>query len=137
AEGFTGEDMDLKVGHYGEATSGFREGYSVRGLWGRGLKDAFFGLGRGSVCSIRDGMFHRCTLTITNGRPIYQREKGVRASRAIRRQYNLSSGNGTVMEIVISRPDIRIPQFDTLRRMLEKHFELRAIMSNPNRAVVL
>src|SRR5437667_8816373 len=29
AEGFTGEDMDLKVGHYGEATSGFREGYSV------------------------------------------------------------------------------------------------------------
>ena len=41
------------------------------------------------------------------------------------------------MEIVISRPEIRIPQFDTLRRMLEKHFELRAIMSNGNRSVVL
>jgi hypothetical protein len=137
AEGFNEADMDLKVGNYGEATSGFQEGHSVRGLWGRGLKDAFFGLGRGSVCSIRDGVFHRCSLTIANGKPIYQREKGVRSSRAIRRQYAFATGNGTVMEIVISRPDVRIPQFDTLRRMLEKHFELRAIMSNGNRSVIL
>jgi hypothetical protein len=137
AEGFSGDDMDLKVGHYGEATSGFQQGYSVRGLWGRGLKDAFFGLGRGTVCSIRDGIFHRCSLTIANGKPIYQREKGVRSSRPIRRQYGLPTGNGTVMEIVVSRPDIRIPQFDTLRRMLEKHFELRAIMSDDKRTVIL
>jgi len=129
--------MDLKVGHYGEATSGFQQGYSVRGLWGRGLKDAFFGLGRGTVCSIRDGIFHRCSLTIANGKPIYQREKGVRSSRAIRRQYGLATGNGTVMEIVVSRPQVRIPQFDTLRRMLEKHFELRAIMSDDKRTVIL
>ncbi len=137
AEGFNEADMDLKVGNYGEATSGFREGHSVRGLWGRGLKDAFFGLGRGTVCSIRDGVFHRCSLRIANGTTNYQREKGVRSSRAIRRQYNLPTRNGTVMEIVISRPEIRIPQFDTLRRMLERHFELRAIMSNGDRTVVL
>jgi hypothetical protein len=49
AEGLTGDDMDLKVGHYGEATSGFQEGRSVRGLWGRGLKDAFFGLGAAAL----------------------------------------------------------------------------------------
>jgi hypothetical protein len=61
AEGFNEADMDLKVGNYGEATSGFQEGHSVRGLWGRGLKDAFFGLGRGNVCSIRDGTFYRCS----------------------------------------------------------------------------
>ena len=36
AEGMTAEDLDNKVGRYGEATSGFREGRSVRGLWGRG-----------------------------------------------------------------------------------------------------
>jgi hypothetical protein len=137
AEGLTGDDMDVKVGHYGEATSGFQEGRSVRGLWGRGLKDAFFGLGRGSVASIRDGLFDRCSLAIKNGKPIYEREKGIRSSRAIRRQYGLASGNGTVTEIVVSRPDIRIPQFDPLRRMLEKHFELRAIMSDHKRTVVL
>jgi hypothetical protein len=130
AEGLTGNDMDVKVGHYGEATSGFQEGRSVRGLWGRGLKDAFFGLGRGSVASIRDGLFNRCSLAIKNGKPIYEREKGIRSSRAIRRQYGLASGNGTVTEIVVSRSNIRIPQFDPLRRMLEKHFELRAIMSD-------
>ena len=61
AEGMTAEDLDKKVGRYGEATSGFKEGRSVRGLWGRGLKDSFFGLGHGSVSSIRDGMFNRCT----------------------------------------------------------------------------
>lgn len=67
AEGMTAEDLDKKVGRYGEATSGFKEGRSVRGLWGRGLKDSFFGLGHGSVSSIRDGMFNRCTLSVEKG----------------------------------------------------------------------
>ena len=34
AEGMTADDLDKKVGRYGEATSGFKEGRSVRGLWG-------------------------------------------------------------------------------------------------------
>jgi len=59
AEGMTPDDMDKKVLRYGEATSGFKEGRSVRGLWGRGLKDSFFGLGHGYVNSIRDGLFNR------------------------------------------------------------------------------
>jgi hypothetical protein len=57
AEGMTSDDLDKKVLRYGEATSGFKEGQSVRGLWGRGLKDSFFGLGYGYVNSIRDGVF--------------------------------------------------------------------------------
>src|ERR1700687_921099 len=52
AEGKPDDDLDKKFGRYGEATSGFKEGRSVRGLWGRGLKDSFFGLGHGSVSSI-------------------------------------------------------------------------------------
>ena len=35
AEGMTSDDLDKKVLKYGEATSGFKEGQSVRGLWGR------------------------------------------------------------------------------------------------------
>lgn len=72
AEGMTESDMDKKVGKYGEATSGFREGKSVRGLWGRGLKDAFFGLGHGSVCSIRDGVFSRCSLSVERDIPTFK-----------------------------------------------------------------
>lgn len=137
AEGMTESDMGVKVGKYGEATSGFKEGKSVRGLWGRGLKDACFGLGHGTVNSIREGLFARCSLLVINGIPNYQWEKTQRASRAIKSQYELPVGNGTVMEIVISRVGVTIPQFDNLRRSLERHFELRGIMANPKRVVVL
>ena len=137
AEGMTPDDMDAKVGKYGEATSGFKEGKSVRGLWGRGLKDSFFGLGHGNVSSVRDGAFSRCSLSVANGKPTYQREKSLRATRAIKNQYEMAFGNGTVMEIIVSRDDVRVPQFDNLRRNLERHFELRAIMSSPKRTVLL
>lgn len=137
AEGMTETDMDTKVGKYGEATSGFKEGRSVRGLWGRGLKDSFFGLGHGSVSSIHDGKFGRCSLSVINGKPTYQRERSQRATRAIKNQYELPLGNGTVMEIVISREGVKTPQFDNLRRSLERHFELRGIMGNPKRTVAL
>ena len=41
------------------------------------------------------------------------------------------------MEITVSRSDVRVPQFDNLRRNLERQFELRAIMSDPERTVLL
>ena len=41
------------------------------------------------------------------------------------------------MEIVVSRDDVRTPQFDHMRRMLERHFELRTIMADPKRHVYL
>jgi hypothetical protein len=137
AEGMTPDDLDKKVLRYGEATSGFKEGRSVRGLWGRGLKDSFFGLGYGSVNSIRDGLFNRCSLSVVNGAPTYQRQQSQRATRPIKNQYELLIGNGTVMEITVSRDDVSVPQFDNLRRKLERHFELRAIMSSANRTVLL
>src|SRR5579859_3436043 len=137
AEGMTPDDLDKKVLRYGEATSGFKEGRSVRGLWGRGLKDAFFGLGQGYVNSIRDVSINRCSLSVVNGEPTYQRENSQRATRPIKNQYELPLGNGTVTEITVSRDGVRIPQFDNLRRNLERHFELRAIMGSAKRTVML
>lgn len=137
AEGMTGDQMDEKVGTYGAATSGFGEGKSVRGMWGRGLKDAFYGLGHGNVISFSEGWFHSCSLLIKGSTPTYEREQPNRATKALRSQHDMLSGNGTVMEIVVSRPDVRIPQFDNMRHMLERHYELREIMSNPHRKVLL
>ena len=137
AEGMNSDEMDLKVGTYAEATSGFKEGRSVRGLWGRGLKDSIYGLGQGSVDSISDGIFNRCSLFIKDGIPMYERESPILANDAIREQFVIPSGNGTIVEIVISRDDVRTKQFDNLRRMLERHFELRTIMSNSQRSIVL
>ncbi|MBI5030690.1 MAG: ATP-binding protein [Chloroflexi bacterium] len=137
AEGMNGEQMQSAVGTYGGATSGFSDGRSVRGMWGRGLKDAIYGLGHGHVHSIQDGQFYDATLSIKNGIPTFDLEVPVRATRGIRTQYGISSGNGTVIEIVVSRPDVSVPQFDNIRRYMERHFELREIVGSPLRQVLL
>lgn len=137
AEGMNAEGMDKMVGTYGAETSGFREGRSVRGLWGRGLKDSLYGLGYGSVNSIRDNLFNSCSLSIRDGVPMYEREQPIRVNRAIRKQFATPIGNSTTVEITVSREDIRMPLYDNLRRSLERHFELRPILSNPKRSIIL
>lgn len=137
AEGMSGEQMEKTVGVYGAATSGFKDGRSVRGMWGRGLKDAIYGLGYGYVRSIKDDQFFDASLSIRNNKPTFDLEEPVHATRHIRKQYEIPTGNGTVIEIIVSRTDIRLPQFDNIRRQLERHFELRGIMSSSNRRVLL
>lgn len=137
ATGMSSEDMDQKVGKYAEETSGFKQGESVRGLWGRGLKDSVYGLGHGTVRSICDDQFNDCSLLIKEGVPMYEREPMRKATRAIRTQFQLPSGNGSIVEIIISRDDVRTPLFDALRRNLEHHFEIRAILENSQRSVIL
>jgi hypothetical protein len=137
ATGMSSNDMDKKVGVYADATSGFKEGELVRGLWGRGLKDSVFGLGHGAIQSIHDDSFNSCSLLIRSGKAMYEREPSRAASRAIRKQLGINSGNGTIVEIIVSRDDVRTPLFDKLRRSLEHHFEIRSILGNPNRQVIL
>ncbi len=137
AEGMSEDQMDAKVGKYGGETSGFKQGRSVRGFWGRGMKDSFYGLGHGTVQSVYEGKFNRCSLSIVAGTPTYERERPIRATRVLRKQYDVPSGNGTVVEVIVSRSDVRFPQFDNLRQSLARHFELRAIMENPHRTVLL
>jgi len=142
AEGMTVDDLNRKAGRYGEATSGFTEGKSVRGLWGRGLKDSFFGLGHGYINTIRDNSFSKCGLGVDEngkptGSPIFLEPVSIQVNKALREMFFIPSGNGTEMEIIISRDDVRIPQIDNLRRQLERHFELRGIMGSENRSVYL
>src|SRR5512134_3159305 len=74
AEGMNDARMDKVVGTYGEATSGIKEDQHVRGMWGRGLKDAIFGLGHGSVRSIQDDSFYSSSLLLENGVPTFELE---------------------------------------------------------------
>lgn len=137
AEGMGSDKMDKTVGTYGAATSGFIDGKSVRGFWGRGLKDSIFGLGHGRVSSIYEDVLNQCSLLIEKGTPTFKLDKSIKATRIVRKQLNITSGNGSVIEIVKSREDVRVPQFDNIRRNLERHFELRTIMANPQRKLVL
>ena len=53
AEGMSKEDLEKAIA-YGEEVSGFIEGKSVRGLLGRGLKEAILGLGDGEIFTIKN-----------------------------------------------------------------------------------
>lgn len=136
AEGMDDVRMDKVVGTYGEATSGMKEDLYVRGMWGRGMKDAIFGLGHGYVRSFKDGMFYACALLIKNGEPTFELETPVPATDELRSKHEIP-GNGTEIEIIVSRDDVKVPQFDNLRNYLQRHFELRAIMMNPARRILL
>jgi hypothetical protein len=138
AEGMTGATMNDQVGTYGAPTSGFLQGQSVRGLWGRGLKDAYYGLGHGTVTSIADGRFYQSQLYIQDGAPMYEPAgQGIPVTPEMREQYQIPRGNGTELEIIISRPDVPVPLFDTLRFKLQQHFELRNIMNATDRRIFL
>jgi len=137
AEGMTDIRMDKVVGTYGEATSGLKEDKHVRGMWGRGMKDSIFGLGYGYVHSFRGTNFYSCSLLVKNGIPTFNLDTPVRATAALREEYEMPEGNGTIVEIIVSRDDVKVPQFDNFRNYLQRHFELRPIMSNPKRKIIL
>lgn len=137
AEGMTDKRMDRVVGTYGEATSGLKEDQRVRGMWGRGLKDSIFGLGYGHVRSFKGANFYSCSLLLKNGVPTFDLDDPIRATTDLREKYGIPQGNGTVIEIVVSRDDVKMPQYNNLRNYLQRHFELRPIMSNPNRRIIL
>ncbi len=137
AEGMNDSRMDKVVGTYGEATSGMKEDKHVRGMWGRGLKDSIFGLGYGYVHSFKGGNFYSCSLLIKKGIPTFDLAEPIRATVPLRQKYGVLEGNGTILEIVISRDDVKVPQFDNFRNYLQRHFELRPIMSNPKRKIIL
>lgn len=137
AEGMTDLRMDKVVGTYGEATSGLKEDKHVRGMWGRGLKDSIFGLGYGHVHSFKGPNLYSCSLLLKKGIPTFELDTPIRATLPLREQYGILQGNGTIVEIIVSRNDVKVPQFDNFRNYLQRHFELRPIMSNPKRRITL
>ena len=137
AEGMDDIRMDKVVGTYGEATSGLKEDKHVRGMWGRGLKDAIFGLGYGYVNSIRGDLLYRSSLLLKEGVPTFDLDEPIPATVELRDRYGIPEGNGTVIEIIVSRQDVKMPQFENLRHYLQRHFELRTIMGSPARLIML
>jgi len=137
AEGMDDTHMDKVVGTYGEATSGLKEDKHVRGMWGRGLKDAIFGLGYGYVNSIKADRLYRSSLLLKDGVPTFTLDDPFPAIEELREKHGVPEGNGTEIEIVVAREDVKMPQFENLRNYLQRHFELRAIMGNPGRLIIL
>ncbi len=137
AEGFSAEELELKLGRMGESTSGLEDGVAVRGFFGDGLKEALLGLGGGgTVYAIQDNRFVSAELRWEGGEPtFYPPVPPSRVTRALRRQYQLPT-QGSTVEIEVGS-NIRLPRHETLQQDLMLHVALRDIVQNPDRQLFL
>lgn len=134
AEGMDIYAMDECVGTYGSETSGFAQGCSVRGFYGRGLKEAILGLGSGIVQSIKQGYYNECAL-YENG--FYARKEQRRASLFDYIDLGIPyARNGTRITITISKIK-RLQTFGWFSYTLSNYIALRDIMQSQHRRIVL
>ena len=129
AEGMDEVQLERCVGNYGEDTSG----QVGRGIFGMGLKDTINAFGEGTITSFKDGKKYSCILKNVEDLEIAQ---GRQVTGADKKQFRNASG-GTVIEIVVQNPKVRIPFIDSLRQQLQRHVCLRGIMTDPSRKVML
>ncbi len=129
AEGMSDSQLETCVGGYGEDTSG----HVGRGVFGMGLKDTINAFGEGTITSFKDGKTFRCILHNVDDLDI---DPPHVTSAADRKGFRNTAG-GTITEIVVQNPKVRIPQVDSLRQQLQTHVCLRGIMSDPVRTVLL
>jgi len=129
AEGMSDIELERCVGGYGEDTSG----QIGRGVFGMGLKDTVNAFGEGSITSFKGGKKYHCTLHNVEDLEIHTPQA---ISAKDKKEFRNSPG-GTLVEIVVQNPKVKIPLIDSLRQQLQMHVCLREIMSKPEREVVL
>lgn len=133
AGGMSKQELLERIARAGGRTSGFEAGAAVRGNRGRGAKDlAAFG----SVLfeSIKDGYFSALKLE-SNG-DVHVTRKPEKAGNELRKRLGISHGGGTAVTINV-RGSIRCPRFESIREKTQSHYQLRDIMRDPDREVLL
>ena len=138
AEGINSERMQ-KVYPYGEKSSEI-ENYSVRGFFGRGLKQAILAFGEGEIHSFCNGRY--------SGLKIWWNEDESKAefaeieSLSEEEKVRLKLGDAPNETLIVIKnkfndEDYKSPQFITLKNQLITHFALREIFSSRERVVNL
>ena len=134
AEGMNGETMDQCVGTYGGDASGLKRGHSVRGFYGRGLKEAVLGLGVGQVRSIKDGHLYECFLR-EDGTYTRNRQRTARSEDYL--EMGIPHGkNGTKVRVSLLQIK-RLPPWSWMSYAISNHCCLRDIMQSSRRRVIL
>ncbi len=137
AEGMDNVKLKKALEFAGEA-SGFEEGKSVRGLFGRGLKEAIIALGEGEICTVRDDRLSRAILWRGPRGGKYRPPKESRTpSKQEREGIGIIRGNGSVVRIKVTNEKIKCPDYKTFLPQFMNHYALRDINSAANREVVL
>ncbi|MGV3740904.1 MAG: hypothetical protein ACO1NO_01180 [Burkholderiaceae bacterium] len=116
---------------YGGAHSPLAQGVGGgRGYFGRGLKQAIFGLGYGWMESIHAGRLSRIELFRgESGEYLYEDGGQDRAATDADRERLGIPGNGTRVAIVIENSRVNISQFASLVQSLANNFYLRDVLA--------
>jgi len=139
AEGMNKEKLEKALIFAGEA-SGFEEGKSVRGLFGRGLKEAIIALGKGEIYSVKDDKLSIAEVWIDKKDNKPKRrliEKAYIPTKEEREEIGITERNGTVVRIIVTNEKIKCPAIKTFLPQIKNHYALRDINSATNRKVVL
>ena len=96
------------------------------------------GLGSGRVEGLVRRRLYSAWLGIRDGRAHYEAQRSIPVPATyLSGLPRKANSNASVVEITVSRSDVRIPQFETLKSQLSLTFSLRDILTNPNRTVWL
>jgi len=131
AEGMTQEELEKALEFAGE-TSGFSKGKTVRGFFGRGLKETILALGEGEITSIKNGKLCKTRVWFDKKakKPQYDDDM-------LNRFENTSNQNGTEVSIRITSDGVRIAEFKNFADQSSKHYALRDINSSNYRNITL
>jgi hypothetical protein len=124
-------DMHRALMSIGERTSDFESGAAVRGNRGRGAKD-LAGFGEAIFESIHEGRYSKVTLT----REGWEREAERDVTREDRQRLHVPRGGGTQVTVNVER-SVRCPRHDRLAQAIAHDFQLRDIMADPDREILL
>jgi hypothetical protein len=132
ATGMSASRMEAAIAHLGGRTSGFEDGADVRGNLGRGSKDlaAFGPVQFESICE------DQCASMILDPDGNYTLDPPRKTTPQDRERLSIPRANGTVVTINAIE-SIRCPQHAKLVAKLSRHYQLRDIMADPNREVLL
>ena len=125
---------------YGGAHSSLSQGEtSGRGYFGRGMKQAVYGLGHGWIESLYNGHLSRVDLfRAEHGNYVYDDWDGDKpATNEDYVRLNIPfGGNGTKVTIIVDNPQVNIPYFRSLVTAINNNVYLRDLLERRNVALI-
>ena len=131
AEGMSVDELNRAI-IFGAETSGITEGRSVRGIFGRGLKETIIALGEGKIISRKNGVVARTRLWLDKEKKKPQYDDEMLSETKI-----TNEPDGTKIDISVTNEKLKLPELKTFKSQLSDHFALRDIDSSPRREIWL
>ena len=123
AKGLTPSEMEQAFTYHGAETSGFADGESVRGLFGRGSKDTAW-FGRTVFEAIKDGVWSEIVLNRDGKGTIEYRDA---TAEDYSRLGLMQAENGLTARMQVGLQRAKVPDIARLTDRLSRHVQLRQL----------